>query len=230
MVGARLAGAVVVAYLLGAPFGYASFDRAQGEQGRPTPLLAAATSPAPSPILVVDVRQASPREHLLAVSLQGIANRSPDGQRLTSGPRVFLLTNDWDEDWLRYCLRIAPRETADVTPDELYRRLNNLVKGQVLYDPASPYLLDLATTAAGLRDLVISDVDLGLPTLFDLRQRFHSAKEAYDWAIANLLPECDRSAAALLPPNSLAMRDLAIARRLFTSRCPTHHKMRASSR
>jgi len=212
MLGARLAGAVVVAHLLGAPLGYA--------QGRPMPL--AAALPAPSrppgrligPIFVVDVRKASPREHLLAVSLQGIANRTADG------PRVFLLADGWDEDWLRYCLRVAPGETVQATPDELNNRLKDLVKGQVLYDPASPYLLDLATTAAGLRDLVISDVDLGLPTLFDLRQRFRSAKEAYDWAIANLLPECDRSAAALLPPDSFAMRDLAIARRLFTFSAP----------
>jgi hypothetical protein len=173
--------------------------------------LAAAAAPAPSPTLVVDVREASRREHLLALSLQGIANRA------AGGPRVFLLADGRDENWLRYCLGVAPGESAEATtPEELYRRLKGLVKGQVLYDPASPFLLDLATTAAGLRDLVISDVDLGLPTLFDLRQRFHSAREAYEWAIANLLPECDRSAAALLPPDSLVMRDLAIARRLFT--------------
>jgi hypothetical protein len=208
----RLLGVAVLALLLGSPMLLAPVPSpASPSTALPSTALRANSA---GPILVVDVRQASRREHLLAVSIQGIANRSPDN------PRVFLLTNDWDEDWLWYCLRIAPREAADVTPDELYSRLKDLVKGQVLYDPASPYLLDLATTAAGLRDLVISDVDLGLPTLFDLRQRFHSAKEAYDWAVANLLPECDRSAAALLPPSSLAMRDLAIARRLFTFSVP----------
>jgi hypothetical protein len=173
-------------------------------------LLLAASAMAAPPVLVVDVRGASPRERLLAVSLEGIANRGPEE------PRVFLLSDGWDESWLDYCLRITGRARADVTLDDLRSALKALVKGQVLYDPLLPYTLDLATTAAGLRDLVITDVDLGLPTLFDFRGKFPSANEAYEWAIANLLPECDRSSAALLEPDSYAMRDFAIARRMLT--------------
>jgi hypothetical protein len=170
----------------------------------------AATAAERQPVYVADVREASASQHLLAASLEGIANRAKDG------PRVFLLTNVWDGEWLRYALRIAPAQTIEVTADELFAKLKGIVKGQVIYDPASPYALDLATTAAGLRDLVITDVDLGIPTLYDLRNRFHSAADAYAWAVTELLPECDRTAAALLPANSVAMRDFAIARRLFT--------------
>ncbi len=170
---------------------------------------AVATNPLPS-VYVVDVRGIGMSEHLLAASIQGIANRS------AGGPRVFLVTNAWDQDWLRYALRIAPAQKTEVTPHELYAALRAMVKGQALYDPANPFTLDLATTAAGLRDLVISDVDLGLPTVYDLRNRFHSAAEAYEWGVAELLPKCNQKAAAMLPTSSIAMRDFAISQRLFT--------------
>ncbi len=164
---------------------------------------------------VLNVRSASASDRLLAASLQGIANHQP------VGPRVFLIANPWDEEWLSYAGRIEPSEIVDVeTPADLYARLRGIVKGQVLYDPASPYTIDLATTAAGLRDLVISDVDLGIPTLYDLRGRFSSANDAYGWAITELLPKCDRAAAALLPPDSILMRDFAIAKRLFVFSAP----------
>ncbi|MFB3882414.1 MAG: hypothetical protein ACE149_14195 [Armatimonadota bacterium] len=164
---------------------------------------------APPPVMVVDVRNGDARERLLAVSLEGLANRAP------GEPRVFVLSNGRDEGWLDYCLRMTGQARADVTLEELRSQLRGLVKGQVLYDPGSPYTLDLATTAAGLGDLLISDVDLGLPTLFDFRGRFASADQAYAWAVANLLPGCDRTAAAMLAPGSHSMRDFAIARRMF---------------
>ncbi len=163
----------------------------------------------PRPILVLDVRQVGLAEDPVCASLQGIANRQ------AGAPSVFLI-RDWpDEAWLDHCMRITGRETRGVTLDGLLEELRAEVQGQVLYDPLKPFTLDLATTAAGLRDLVISPTDLGLPTVFDFRDRWTSVSAAYRWATATLLPQCNSSQAALLAPRSLAMRDFAIQQRMF---------------
>jgi len=174
-------------------------------------LAAAATAsdpPAP-PVLVADVREASLTDRLLATSLQGIANR---GQ---GGARVFLVTNAQDEDWLRYALRLSPAETRAVTLAELLEAVRPNLKGQVLYDAGEPFTINIATTAAGVREAAVSTVDLGLPTLLDLRHRWSSPAEARLWAESSLLPECDRNRAAILAPEATRLRDLMVQARMF---------------
>ena len=168
--------------------------------------LSAAASGAPEagPLLVVNVTETTPSQRVLAASLQGLANRSPQG------PRVFLVGAPRDAEWLAWSLRIAPRQTEEVTPSQLLEALRPELAGQVLYDPAAPYTLDIATTLAGLENAVASPSDLGLPTVMDLRGRWTTAAAAYRWGIETLLPRCSGSQAALLPPGSIAMRDFAI--------------------
>ncbi len=174
----------------------------------------------PSPVLVVDVREATPAQHLMAVSLQAIANparAAAQPARPGGGePSVFLITNPRDEEWLAYCLRILRRPVQRITVGELLERLKGEVKGQVLYDPARPYTADLATTAAGIREAVISATDLGLPTLYDLREKWASAEEAYRWALDNLLPQCRQGRGAVLPADALSFRDYAMQQHMFT--------------
>jgi|GEM_PF-1646937 len=160
-------------------------------------------------VLVADVSAATPAEHLLAVSLQGIANRA--GER----PRVFLITNPRDREWLDYCLRLDPRPTRPVTVDELLGALRPELSGQVLYDPKLPWTIDVATTAAGLRGAVITPTDLGLPTVLDLRGRWRTTEEAWRWARDTLLSKCSQAAAAVLPQDAIAMRDFAIQQHMF---------------
>ena len=167
-----------------------------------------------SPVLVTDVSAASPSERLLAVSIQGLANRQPDG------PRVFLLGGPQDRDWLEYCLRLSGRPAEAATLDQLLASLRPELKGQILYDPGQAFALNVATTAAGVYDAVIAPQDLGLPTVLDLRGRWQSASQAYAWAISELLPKCDRGAAALLSADAVAVRDFAIQRRMFAFDAP----------
>ena len=166
------------------------------------------------PVLAVDVRQATDAQHLLAVSLQGIANRQRGGQR------VFLVTGPRDEEWLQYALRMSPGETQWVTLEQLLEKIKPVLKGQVRYDPQQPYTVNVATTVAGLRDAAITDADLGLPTVADLRGRWKSAPEAYAWAASSLLAECNRNSAALMSPDAVAARDLAIRDKMFTLASP----------
>jgi len=187
---------------------------------QPAPPEPAGSGQPPSPVLVVDVREATPAQHLMAASLQAIANPArvvPQPARPESGgPSVFLITNARDEEWLAYCLRILRRPVQRITVGELLERLRGEVKGQVLYDPARPYTADLATTAAGIREAVISATDLGLPTLYDLRGKWASAEEAYQWALDNLLSQCRQGRGAALPPDALSFRDYAMQQHMFT--------------
>jgi len=177
-------------------------------------LVIASVAPAPAddpePVLVVDVSQAAAEQRILCAGIQGLANRE------AGNPQVFLLTNGRDAEWLDYSLRILGRKAVYITPAELLERFQAKIEGQVLYDPAQPYTLDLATTVAGLRHLVMSPTDLNLPTLFDFRGRWSNASEAYRWAIGSLLPECSQSKLALLSPDAAALRDFAVQQRMFT--------------
>ncbi len=180
--------------------------------GMAVPAFSAAQAPA---LLVADLTGADTAQRILAVSLQGLANGGADA------PRVFLLTNPSDADWLHYCLRLEPRDVRPVTVPALLEALRPELTGQVLYDPEQSWSLNIATTAAGVHRAVISATDLGLPTILDLRGRWQSAAEAYRWAAQSLLPECSRSQAALLPPDAIAVRDYVIQQRLFTLTPPT---------
>lgn len=166
------------------------------------------------PLVVVDVRQSSPAEGLTTAAIQGIVNRGPEP------PCVFLMTRERDAEWLDYSLRISPREVSYVPPGELLDMFRSDVHGQVLYDPERAYTLDIATTAAALRDAVPTATDLGLPTVLDLRDRWSSRREAYEWALTSLLPECNAAMAAVLPSGSIGPRDFAVQRRMFVMAAP----------
>ncbi len=168
----------------------------------------------PGEVLLVDVSAAAPDEHLLAVTLQGLANRHSDG------PRVFLLTGTRDGEWLDYCLRFMPRATRPIDVQQLLDILKPEIAGQILYDPQEPSTINIATTAAGLRQAAVSSTDLGLPTLLDLRGRWQSAAEAERWAVASLLPACDHSKAALLPADAFALRDFVVQEQMFAVSLP----------
>jgi hypothetical protein len=167
------------------------------------------------PLLVLNTWGLDLSQAQTAVSLQGFANSRPEG------PRVFVIMNWGDFQWLDYSLRLSPRPTRKVSLEDLVAELRPYLAGQVLYDPQQPYTLDVATTAAGQQQAVISATDLGLPTVLDLRRRWSSAADAYSWALNNLLSGSSHTAAALLPAESAAMRDYAIKQRMFVMAPPT---------
>lgn len=143
---------------------------------------------------------------LTQLSLQGLTNRG-------SGPLLYVTADPAADGWLPIYL---PGNTVTAAkPDELLKRLGTAVKGQVLYDPAQPFTINIATTLAGLLDGVATTQDLGLRTLYDLRGKWKTAADGYRWAIGSLLGHCDKERLALIPPNRLDLRDYAIKRKLF---------------
>jgi hypothetical protein len=123
--------------------------------------LAAGEASAASPLLVVDV-EALPIEHQLTLaSLQGIVNRDR--------PVLYLLglrsAQDFSLDpsaevWLRDTVPLA---VEHIGPDDAFRRLLGRTNGLVVWDP-DPRIVaesqDVATTIAGLEDLVPVDPEL----------------------------------------------------------------------
>ena len=166
-------------------------------------------------VLVVDGANLDLPSRHLAASLQGIANRTSDG------PRVFISQGAWDAAWLSYALLFSPQPTEAVSLDGLLEAVKPRLEGQVLYDPAQPYTLDVATTLAAVRDAAVTARDLGLPTLYDLRNRWQSAEEAYVWVTKMLLSRVSRTQFAVLSADSAAMRDYAVQQRMLTLSPPS---------
>jgi hypothetical protein len=150
-------------------------------------------------------------EALAVACLQGIINRD--------GPSVYVLlpTNDAavgkfgaDRNTPRYWLDtlstggrwLEGRPTETVAGlDALVKLAGDRVKGAVIWDPAVPATVNVATTIAGVRDGVALSPEFadryldawGWPVLDDLRGRFDgsetgSAKnDAYRWAVREYL-------------------------------------------
>ncbi|MBI5091777.1 MAG: hypothetical protein HZB26_04955 [Candidatus Hydrogenedentes bacterium] len=139
-------------------------------------------------------------ETLAAACLQGIINR--DAPRLYVAPS----TNARPQYWLEILSRdgnwLAKRDRETVADlDALVALAGARVKGLVIWDPAVPATVNVATTIAGVRDAIALSPELaaerqakwGLPVLDDLRGRFTGAEsgskknDAYRWAIREYL-------------------------------------------
>ena len=113
--------------------------------------------------------------------------------------------------WMDYCTSIGMATFKPATFAELYRQLEPELKGVILYEKLNDDLC-IAGTMAGvedavpltpeLRDELEKELGRALPVVFDVRtlrveypEGSDPRIEAHKWAIANLLPKCDRSAA-----------------------------------
>lgn len=160
---------------------------------------------------VADLRGLSADAQLLATTLQGVVNRSR--------PRIFVLQqqNEGPTTWLDG-LGIPYGEVAG--PAGLLASYRSEIQGAIVYDPAVPGTINVATTLAGLRNGVATSADLaagyGLPVLEDLRGRFATDLAAYSWAVNALWPAAThRMVIGLDPGISSYLRDYAVANRAF---------------
>ncbi|HIE08925.1 MAG TPA: hypothetical protein EYP65_03645, partial [Armatimonadetes bacterium] len=150
----------------------------------------------------LDIAGLSYDQCLLALAIQGLSNRK--------GPRVFLKTGSlfWqnrraDEWWLDYYRRRKRIDFRAVkTLDELLAGSLGEFRGVALFDPSLDATRYIALTLCGLEGLLPASPELmerhpmlkRLPVVYDLRLRWQSNAEAYEWAVENLLPRTDRKA------------------------------------
>lgn len=150
-----------------------------------------------APLLLADVHAVS--------AIAGIVNRD--------GPRLWVNYTHADPTWLAYVHSNASFFFANTTdggvlPDlpAVVRAFSTLLRGAVLYDPAVPATSNVASTAAGVLDVVpvcyraegdvykqlvasqLLDVKLDLVGKFNDSAPLHSAKNAaYHWALDTFL-------------------------------------------
>jgi hypothetical protein len=137
---------------------------------------------------------------ILVASLQGIINRE--------SPMVYVISTAkrWPEYWLellssekRWLHGRQIQPLADL--DALHGLANGKVKGAVIWDPAVPASINVATTIAGVEDGVVLSPEFAekyldrwkLPVLKDLRGMFTGKEtgskknDAYRWAVREYL-------------------------------------------
>ncbi len=156
------------------------------------------TAPAPArKLIVVDCHDASPDEHLLLMSLQGLVNREK--------PRIYLIPNSrWigdksheppehrrDEFWLAWLRkRRLVLDTERISGDatgiaDLLTRFAHSYRGAVVPDPDLPVSNNIAISIAGVEDLLVCTAALAenyhLQLKIDLRGRFAMNHQAMEW-------------------------------------------------
>lgn len=164
---------------------------------------------------VVTVSNGVPDDEVTAVvTLQGLVNRAR--------PRVFVRQSaeEGDDTWLRSLTGVRLIELADHR--ELFRRYRSEITGMVVYDPAQPDTINLATTVAGVHDGVVvsprlagilADEPYTYPILADLStHRFASRLAVYQYAKDEYWSQTThRLIVGLDPAIEGSMRDYAVA-------------------
>lgn len=161
---------------------------------------------------LADIRKLGAGQQLLLGTLQGVVNRAQ--------PRVYLVQSTEDaQDWLPRGVRI----TRHADPLSLLREYRRELRGVVVYDPAVPASVNVATTLAGLDNAVVASPRLAdqlrttyqLRVIEDLRHRFRDDLAANTYAVDKLWARTThRMLAGLDPSNQHAvLRDYTVANR-----------------
>ncbi|HTI13298.1 MAG TPA: GxGYxYP domain-containing protein [Dictyobacter sp.] len=174
-------------------------------------------------IAIFDLRGADQDVLLTATTCVGLINRDQ--------PQVYLMSGDDDEFWLRQVLQEVPQKRASRTgADALFALLDTYQEridgGLIIYDPALPDTINVATTLAGVRDSLVVSPELAqrllqsyswLAVVMDLRT-FHwkTRLQAYRWAWQEVMPATtSRAIAGLNPRTTCQLRSFLVATKTF---------------
>ena len=176
----------------------------------------------PAHLELYDIQHTAYDVQLSVTTLAGLINR---GQ-----PRVYLLATGDAENLFNTLLAHVPyeyvaHEGVDVL-EAMLQTYPDSAKGMVIYDPALPDSVNVATTLAGLRDAIVVSPQQAatlqqkpyqLPVVADLRvYRWKNRLQAYRWAQSNLLKGTTRQLVASLHPElPRALRSYLVATRAF---------------
>jgi hypothetical protein len=170
---------------------------------------------------VYDVRAASRDEQMTATIIAGLVNRPQ--------PRIYLLSSDDDLFWLQQAFSATPysisTQTGSAALHALLSTYRSVIQGMIIYDPALPDTINVATTMAGQQDGIIVSPEMvdelkseyQLSILDDLRTyAWHNRLEIYQWAQQHLLPNSSaRIIAGLNPEAFCGLRSFLVATRAF---------------
>lgn len=176
-----------------------------------------------------------------ATALQGIGNREEPRVFLQTGarswitnlkhplvrhsPEVLARYRGVDDVWKEYYSKKYGFDFQTVSSlNDLVEKVQDKVKGVVLYNERNAGQVAAAVTFAGIRDAVPATADLlkrtpalqKLLVLEDLRSGFDDSLSPQQHAIDKYLPECSRGGAfSYRPGNDAVSLDVAVAQRQF---------------
>ncbi|MBM3210862.1 hypothetical protein FJZ33_01495 [Candidatus Poribacteria bacterium] len=174
-------------------------------------------SPTADVVDVVDLRTASSDTKLTAITLQGQIN---EGDRA----KIYLLLREQDIFWLDWMKQKGYiKETNNLSIEEYIARYTKDTKSVVIYDPELPSTINIATMIASLNQgIVISPKNMSEysdnKSVSDLRGRWASNIDAYNWALENLWQDMNHNILACLQPDFIPhhLRDYLISNKVFT--------------
>ncbi|MDU4696983.1 MAG: GxGYxYP family putative glycoside hydrolase, partial [Paenibacillus sp.] len=153
----------------------------------------------PKKLDVAPVYEESGDIKILLTTLQGIVNRKE--------PRIYVQQNEKDP-WLND-IRVPYRVHDDVM--DIVKTYAREIKGVIVYDPAVPDSINVATTLAGLKDAVVVSPELAkelaakpyrLRVIEDLQGKFKDRMDAYTWQYEHLWNQTTKRMLVGLSPNT----------------------------
>jgi hypothetical protein len=176
---------------------------------------------APTHLDIYTIRNAAPDVQLTISTMAGVINRPQ--------ARVYLVSGDDDQAWLKLALGGVPQDVATATDNNALNAMltayRSAIQGVIIYDPSLNDTINIATMLAGVHDgIVVSPTQAAtlqashnLPVLVDLRvYKWRTALQVYHWAQQNLLSETSgRLIAGLNPSVTVGLRSFLVASRTF---------------
>ncbi|MGC9003829.1 MAG: GxGYxYP domain-containing protein, partial [bacterium] len=168
---------------------------------------------APDDVYVADVRSLSLPEQFAFLSLEGLVNRQK--------PSLYLILNDRDIFWINWYLKrgLIRKKIELADPWQAFSIFKNYYKGGIIYDENLYSGIHLAMMLASLKDLIVANEKiakrLNLPIKEDLRGRWKTTYESYEWAVKNILPKMDKRVVAFLYPQAPNVWDYVVAFKVF---------------
>jgi hypothetical protein len=154
---------------------------------------------------------------------QGLINRKET--------RIYLDHSKQHKFWLDYYNKefgLVFEELNDI--DSIVKKFMDEIDGYIVYDSQMPHSLNIATTLGAINNAVPISKDLekyaeqfGLKKIDDLSGRWTNMYQAYEWALENLLPQCNQKIMAQLcvhvphwPTSTFTNRDYVIAHNILS--------------
>ena len=173
-------------------------------------------SPPAKRLDAVDLTSAPRDTQLAATTLQGRVNAGPEA-------KVYLLIGHWDAFWLAHLAAKGYIEGHDaLTVEAYFAKYGGRYTKAILYDEHVPASVNVGTMMASLdAAIVIAPVDAGRfakdKAREDLRGRWRTNAEAYQWAFDTLWPRMNHHLLACYHPTGLPhlMRDYFVRNKVF---------------
>ncbi len=180
-------------------------------------------SDAPAPQLNrLDLMAVSLEERFALTVLQGLVNRSRPSLYIDQDP-------GWHgagcHDLWRNDLRQRGHAFTDITPDQALTLYRSHVRGAVVYEddltshPESLHKLNAITAYCAIHDCLPVTEALrarwNLPSTLDVRGRYNTPQEAYEWAYRDLWPQMPRRWVAHTAPTHMVLRDYLVQHRIM---------------